>query len=65
MATFLNYLFLYPLDAARLAIPRSSSWSALAALATNIFRVGSEILIFVWMFIAVAFALLVAAGFLV
>jgi hypothetical protein len=65
MATFLNNLFLYSLDAARLAIPSSSSWSALAARAANILRLSGEILIFVWMFIAVAFALLVAAGFLV
>jgi hypothetical protein len=65
MATFLNYLFLYPLDVARVAIPSSSSWSAFTALATNILRVGGEILIFVWMFLVVAFALLVAAGYLV
>jgi hypothetical protein len=64
MAAFLNYLFLSPLGAARVAILSSGQWSALVTVTTNALRLGGEIVVFVWMFFAVALALLVAAGFL-
>jgi hypothetical protein len=68
MASILNYLFPYPLDvaraAARVARPSSSPWSALVTVATNALRLGAEIVVFVWMVVAVALAFLVAAGFL-
>jgi hypothetical protein len=64
MAALLNYLFLYRLDTVRVAIAGFSPWSALVAIASNALRLGGEIVVFVWMSIAVAWALLVAAGFL-
>jgi hypothetical protein len=64
MAALLNYFFLQRLDALRVTVPGFSPWSVLVVIASNALRLGGEIFVFVWMSIAVASALLVAAGFL-
>ena len=69
MAAFYNQLSLFPNAARRDAVlvtrRGAISWSALLEVSSNVLRQGAEIVFFLWMFVVLAFLLLVAAGFVI